>query len=106
ERDLAKELPNITALFQQSTGALATPSGKPVDISNQVLPWAKDDIALLDVPGPKKTTLQAYIVGVGDRAKADQFIAGLAPSSGSKPAVESGSKLNVYAAGFATADSG
>jgi hypothetical protein len=106
ERDLAKELPSITALFQQSTAALATPSGKPVDISNQVLPWAKDDIALLDVPGPKKTTLQAYIVGVGDKAKADQFVTSIAPSTGSKPADENGSKLNVYAGGFATADSG
>jgi hypothetical protein len=106
EGDLAKELPNITALFQQSTAALATPSGKPVDISSQVLPWAKDDIALVDVPGPKKTTLQAYVVGVGDKAKADQFVAGIAPSGGSTPADENGSALSVYAGGFATANSG
>ena len=74
--DLNDELPNLTALLQSDTSALAIPSARPVDLSHEVLPWAKDDIALLGVPGPKKTTPEAYIVGVGDDAKANQFLAG------------------------------
>src|SRR5262249_4564581 len=106
EQDLSKQLPSISALLQQSTAALATPSGKPVDIASQVLPWAKDDIAIVDVPGPKKTTLQTYVVGVGDKAKADQFIAGIAPKGPSKQSEQNGANLSVYRGGFATATSG
>ena len=65
-RDLRDELPNFTALLQSDTSALAIPSARPVDLTREVLPWAKDDLALLGVPGPQRTTPEAYIVGVGD----------------------------------------
>src|SRR4029450_11999761 len=65
-QDLRDALPNFTALLQSDTSALAGPAGKPIDLSREVLPWAKDDLALLGVPGPNKTTPEAYITGVGD----------------------------------------
>ena len=104
--DLNDELPNITALLQSDTSALAIPSGRPVDLSHEVLPWAKDDIALVGVPGPKKTTSEAYIVGVGDDAKANQFLAALGPGGKSKQAKVGDATLSVYATGLATARSG
>ena len=54
--DLRDELPNFTALLQSDTRALATPAGRPLDLSREVLPWVKDDLALLRVPGPKGTS--------------------------------------------------
>ena len=79
--DLHDELPNFAALLQSDTSALATPAGRPIDLGHEVLPWAKDDLALLGVPGPKKTTPEAYVVGVGDSGKADRFLAGLSPGT-------------------------
>jgi hypothetical protein len=105
-RDLRDELPNFTALLQSDTRALATPSGKPVDLSHDVLPWAKDDLALLGVPGPKKTTAEAYIVGVGDESKANQFLASLSPGGRSKRAPIGDATITVYGGGLATARSG
>jgi hypothetical protein len=104
--DLRDELPNFTALLQSDTSTLATPAGHPVDLSHDVLPWAKDDLALIGVPGPKKTTPEAYIAGVGDEAKATQFAAGLSPGGKTKQAKVSGASLTVYSNGFATARSG
>ena len=104
--DLNDELPNLTALLQSDTSALAIPSARPVDLSHEVLPWAKDDIALLGVPGPKKTTPEAYIVGVGDDAKANQFLAGLGPGGKSKQVKVGDATVSVYATGLATARSG
>jgi hypothetical protein len=104
--DLHDELPNITALLQSDTAALATPSGRPVDLTRDVLPWTKDDLALLGVPGPKTTAVEAYIAGVGDDAKANQFLAGLSPGGRSKKAQIGDATLTVYAGGFATARSG
>ena len=85
-QDLHDELPNFTALLQSDTSALAIPSARPVDLSREVLPWAKDDLALVGVPGPQKTTPEAYIAGVGDEAKANQFLASLSPGGRSKKA--------------------
>lgn len=104
--DLRDELPNFTALLQSDTRALATPSGKPVDLSHDVLPWAKDDLALLGVPGPNKTTAEAYIVGVGDESKANQFLASLSPGGRSKRAPIGDATITVYGGGLATAISG
>jgi hypothetical protein len=84
--DLHDELPNFAALLQSDTSALATPAGRPVDLGHEVLPWAKDDLALLGVPGPKKTTPETYVVGVGDSGRADQFLASLSPAGKGKPA--------------------
>jgi Protein of unknown function (DUF3352) len=101
--DLRDELPNFTALLQSDTGALAIPAGRPVDLSREVLPWIKDDIALVGVPGPQKSTPEAYIVGVRDEAKANQFLASLSPGGQSKKAPIGEGTITVYAGGLATA---
>jgi hypothetical protein len=105
-RDLGDELPNFTALLQSDTRALAIPSARPVDLTHEVLPWAKDDLALLGVPGPQKTTPEAYIVGVGDEAKANAFLASLSPAGQSKKAQVGAGTITVYGGGLATARDG
>jgi len=55
------------------------------------------------VPGPGKSSPPAFIVGVGDRAGADQFLAGIAPPGKAKSAKQNGSPLTLYPGGFATA---
>src|SRR5262249_17347144 len=105
-RDLRGKLPSFVALLQSDTSSLAAPGGRAVDLTRQVMPWAKDDLALLAVPGPKGTTPEAYIVGVGDAAKANQFLASLAPPGKSKQAKVGAALMTVYADGFATAHSG
>jgi hypothetical protein len=104
--DLRGELPNLTALLQSDTSALAIPSGRPVDLSHEVLPWAKDDIALVGVPGPKQTTPEAYIVGVGDSGKANQFLATISPGGKAQQVKVGDATLSVYSTGLATARSG
>jgi hypothetical protein len=104
--DLGDELPNFTALLQSDTSSIATPAGRAVDLGHEVLPWAKDDLALIGVPGPKKTTAEAYVVGVGDKAKADRFLTSLSPGGKPKQAKVGGDTLSVYSDGVATARSG
>ena len=104
--DLHKDLPNFVALLQSDTSALATPAGRAVDLSHEVVPWVKDDLALLGVPGPKKTTPEAYIAGVGDEAKANRFLASLSPGGKSKQAKVGDATMTVYSNGVATARSG
>ena len=100
--DLRDELPNFAALLQSDTSALATPAGRQVDLDDEVLPWAKDDLSLLGVPGPKGTAPEAYIAGVEDGGKADRFLASL--STGAKPesAKVGDETLSVYPNGLAT----
>jgi Protein of unknown function (DUF3352) len=105
-RDLQDELPNFVALLQSDTSSLATPAGRAVDLGNEVLPWAKDDLALLGVPGPKRTTPEAYIVGVGDSGKANQFLASLSPGGKGKQVKVGNATVTVYASGLATTRSG
>jgi hypothetical protein len=105
-KDLRDELPNFTALLQSDTSALATPAGRPINLAREVLPWAKDDLALIGVPGPQKTTPEAYVVGVGDQGKANQFLAGLSPGGPSKHPEVDGTTLTVYSNGLATGFSG
>jgi hypothetical protein len=104
--DLGDELPNFAALLQSDTSALATPAGRPVDLGHEVLPWAKDDLALLGVPGPKGTTPETYIVGVGDSGKANQFLASLSPGSKGTPVKVGDATVTDYPTGLATARSG
>ncbi|MGH2983838.1 MAG: DUF3352 domain-containing protein [Solirubrobacterales bacterium] len=104
--DLAEELPDVINLLRQATSALPTPSGKPVDVSTSILPWADQDLALVQVPGPGKSSPPAFIVGVGDRGAADQFLAGIAPQGKAQSAEQNGSPLSLYPGGFATAYSG
>jgi Protein of unknown function (DUF3352) len=105
-RDLQGLLPNFAALVGSDTSALAAPGGPPIDLPHGVLPWAKDDLALLGVPGPKKTTAEAYIVGVGDDAKANQFLNSLSSGGAGTPSSVGGASLSVHRNGFATARSG
>jgi hypothetical protein len=103
--DLSRELPNFTALLQSDTRALTGPTGTPINLSQEVLPWAKDDLALLAIPGPKGRTPETYIVGVGDNAKANAFLNGLSVGGGGTPSGVGDASLTVYGDGFATARS-
>ena len=105
-RDLRDELPNFTALLQSDTSGLAGPAGKPLDLAHEVLPWVKDDLALLAVPGPKGATPEAYVAGVGDSSKANQFAASLSPGGPTKQGKVGEASLTVYSNGVATARSG
>jgi hypothetical protein len=105
-RDLRDELPNFTALLQSDTSALPGPAGRPLNLSREVLPWVKDDLALLGVPGPKSTTLETYIAGVGDSGKANQFAATLSPGGKTNQVKVGSVTLSVYSNGVATAHSG
>ena len=104
--DLHDELPNFAALLQSDTSTLAIPAGRSVDLGREILPWAKDDLALLGVPGPKRTTPEAYIVGVGNSGQADQFLAGLSTKGKGKQVKVGGATVTVYPTGLATARSG
>ena len=105
-QNLQDELPNFVALLQSDTSALATPAGRQVDLGHEVLPWAKDDLALLGVPGPKETTPETYIVGVGDSGKADQFLASLSPGATGNQVKIGDATVTVYPTGLATTRSG
>jgi hypothetical protein len=105
-QDLGDELPNFTALLASDTRAIAAPGGRPIDLSHEVLPWAKDDLALLGIPGPKGSIAEAYVVGVGDNAEANRFLNSLATGGPATPSKVGEASLTVYRSGFATARSG
>ncbi len=104
--DLADELPDVFNLLRQATSALPTPSGTPVDVSAGILPWAEGDLALMQVPGPGKSSPSAYIAGVEHRDAAEQFLAGISPPGKGRSGEQNGAPLTVYPGGFATAFSG
>ncbi len=107
EQDLAKTLPGFTALLQSDTRALTGPAGRAVDLSQEVLPWVKDDFALLGVPGPKGTTPETYIAGVGDGDKANQFITRLTGGAALEIKMEvGGTSISISPNGVATARNG
>jgi hypothetical protein len=106
EQDLGDTLPNFTALLQSDTKALAGPTGRPLDLSTEVLPWVKDDLALLGVPGPKGTAPETYIAGIGDEGKANQFAASLSPGGPARQVKVGDVTLATYSNGVATAHSG
>jgi Protein of unknown function (DUF3352) len=104
--DLAEQMPDVSQLAQQVTSAVPSPAGAPLNVTQEILPWAKDDMALTLVPGPKKTSLPVFIVGVGDREAAAQFVSGIAPAGVPKESKHDDSTINVYPQGFATAYAG
>jgi hypothetical protein len=105
-RDLGDELPNFAAVLQSAGASLATPTGKPIDITHAVLPWVKDDLALFEISQPKKAiAATAYIAGVDDSDKANQFLTGVGGGA-PKPAKQNGAVLSVYPSGFASARAG
>jgi hypothetical protein len=102
-RELRDEIPEFLSIAQEATSALPSPSGKPVDVAGAVLPWAEDDLALLLIPAPNKTTAPAFIAGIGDEEKADEFVTSIAPPGMPQGTEQDGSALSVYPGGFATA---
>lgn len=92
-----------TILAAELPPALPTPSGGTVDISLDALPWAEGDLAMLLVAGPGDRSLQAFVVGVGDRAGADEFLAEVAPAGEARAERQGDAELSVYPSGFAAA---
>ncbi len=103
---LRDRLPEFIAIVQEATSSLPNAPGQPIDVANAVLPWSEDDLALVTIPGPKKTTASAYIVGVGDDEKADAFVASIAPPGKPQQSEQGGAGVTVHPGGFATARSG
>jgi hypothetical protein len=100
-QDLGERLPNLTGLLESDTRALSIGGSNPINLSEQVLPWAEDDLTLIGVTGPGKSVVEAYVVGVGDEAKADQFLTSASPGGKSKQSEVDGGTLTVYPSGFA-----
>jgi Protein of unknown function (DUF3352) len=100
-QELGDRLPNFTALLQSDTRALSVAGSNPINLSEQVLPWAKDDLTLIGVAGPAKSIVQAYVVGVDDEAMADEFLTAASPGGKSKQSEVNGGTLTVYSNGFA-----
>ncbi len=102
--DFAGQFPDLGLLVQQATARLPTPSGNPVDVQKDVLPWAEGDFALEELPGRKRSTQVAFLIGVGDREGAKDFVARIAPAGKRRTARESGLPLTFYPkGGFAAA---
>src|SRR6201989_3725065 len=95
-QDLGDELPNFTALLRSDTGAISAATGAPFNLSQDVLPWVKDDIALIAVPGPKATTPEGSVAGVADDAAANRFLSGLGPRGAGTPGSVGDASISVY----------
>ena len=92
-----------TILTAELPDALPTPSGTPVDFSQDVLPWAERDLALTLLPGPGASSLPAFVAGVEDQAGAEAFLAKVAPAGEVKTAEVGDEEMSVYDGGFAAA---
>jgi hypothetical protein len=104
--ELGDQLPAVARLANQLASALPTPAGATVSLSGDILPWAKDDVALIQIPGPGRTSLPLFVAGVDDRQAAEQFLAGIAPRGKAQQSEQEGDPLTVYPGGFATAFAG
>lgn len=86
--------------------AVPAPSGAAVDVREDVLSWAEEDLAVAIVrgAGKKAPSEEAFLAGVGDRSGAEEFIAKIAPAGAAPtPSKQGDATLDVYAGGFATA---
>jgi hypothetical protein len=92
-----------TILSAELPGALPTPSGAPVDISQDVLPWAERDLALTLMPGRGRSSLPAFVAGIGDRQGAEEFLTKVAPSAEPRNVTVGDVSMSVYSKGFAAA---
>ena len=93
-----------TILGAEIPAALPTPSGTELNIAEDILPWADQDLAVNLLPGPKGTALPVFVVGVGDREGADQFLTTIAPTGVQPQSQQQGeAALSVYTPGFASA---
>ncbi len=103
-RELFDELSDLrTILAAELPAALPTPSGTQIDITRDVLPWAKRDLALSLLPGPGAGSLSAFVVGVDDQAGAEAFVAKVAPEGKPRRVEVGDQEMDVYAGGFAVA---
>lgn len=102
-RKLADRLPQFQDLLGQLTAALPTPSGGELNVEEDILPWAKRDLALALVPGPKQSVQSVFMAGVSDRQGAETFLGEVAPAGGPQKADQQGSELSVWPGGFASA---
>jgi len=102
--DHFEQLSDLRAILTaEIPSTLATPSGAPLDVARDVLPWAERDLALTLVPGAGGRELRAYIVGVGDRDGAEQFVSQVAPSGQARQAKVGEVELSEYRGGFGAA---
>ncbi len=86
--------------------AVPAPSGAAVDVREDVLSWAEDDLAVAIIPGAgkKAQSEEAFLAGVGDRSGAEEFVTKIAPVGvAPTPSKQGDATLDVYAGGFATA---
>ncbi|HET8976312.1 MAG TPA: DUF3352 domain-containing protein [Solirubrobacterales bacterium] len=105
--DAFDELGELERLVVGSAAAaVPAPSGVPVDLRADVLPWAEDDLAITSVPLPKDAAATAVIAGVADRARADEFLTKIAPPAPPSEAKQGEATLLVYPDGFAAAFDG
>lgn len=96
-----------------ASASFPAPSGAAVDLREDVLPWAEQDLAVMIVPGAEPpdgqkgapaTPGEAFIAGVGDRAGAEEFLAAIAPEGAAPTEEKQGeATLDVYSGGFAAA---
>lgn len=98
---LADRLPD--ELVDSIAGAIPLPSVATLDIRANVLPWAKRDLAVTLIAGPRKASAAAFIAGVEDREGAEEFLASIAPGGVPAEAEQAGAPLRVWAGGFAAA---
>ena len=100
--EVFERLPDLrTILTAELPGAVPTPTGKPVDISEDVLPWAERDLALTLLPGPGDRSLPAFVAGVSDQAGAEAFLTGAAPAGQVRTVAVGDEEMSVYQGGFA-----
>jgi hypothetical protein len=81
-KKLADRLPQFQDLVGQLTATLPAPSGGQLNVEEDILPWAKRDLALALVPGPGRSVQSVFMVGVNDRQGAEDFLAKVAKPSG------------------------
>jgi hypothetical protein len=93
-----------TILAAELPGVLPAPSGTPIDLEADVLPWADRDFSVALLPGGKGAANPVVIAGVADRERADEFLAEIAPA-GTEPSEEKQGEapLTVYGGDFAAA---
>ncbi len=92
-----------TILAAELPSAVPTPSGADLDLGSDVLPWADQDLAVVLLPGPERTSVPLFIAGVGDREAAEQFLARIAPPGEPEAQRHGDAALTVYPEGFGAA---
>jgi len=121
--DFAEEFPDLQLFAAQLSARLPTPSGSPIEIDQDVLPWAEGDLAVEVLPAPPRsqrakqkdekgeketkaatpTTTTAFLIGVGDRDGAEEFIARIAPRGKARQIEQGEVGLRAWKGGFAAA---